>query len=81
MQRKTGTVIRARSADGREFRIIEEVAIISAPSLDNPRTELEGLRSLRTHDGHHVNRISDIEFEILGAGPLLEPIRAERISG
>ena len=79
MWRRTGTVIRATSSDGRPFRFIEEVEILDDGSQENPRAEIEGLRRLTTSDGHHVNRISENEFEILGAGPLLELIRAHRI--
>ena len=80
MWRRTGTVIHAKSADGRQFRLIDEVQILDDGSQENPQAEIEGLRRLTTSDGHHVNRISENEFDILGAGVLLETIRAYRIA-
>jgi hypothetical protein len=78
MWRIVGNPFRARAVDGREFRLVEEVEILDDRSFDNPRAKTEGLRRLTTTERHHVNRINDNEFDVLGAGPLLETIRVKR---
>jgi hypothetical protein len=65
---------------GERVRVEEWVALVDARSSDDPNAApIEGLRRLQTRDGHHVNRISDTEYEILGWGPLADEVRARLV--
>jgi len=75
----TNTSFRVRAQDGRIFHIVETVELLSAASSDEPSATVEGLKVLRTTQGHAVNRVSAQDFEILGAGPLLESAKARRL--
>jgi len=45
--------------------------------IDNsPGPPIPGLKQIQTRDGHHVNRISETEFEIIGWGMLAENVNA-----
>jgi len=79
MWRQTGVSFRARSSDGRSFTVTETIQTLDAGSYDDPRATVEGQKRLTTTEGHHVNRISDVEFEVLGAGPLADVLRVRRL--
>ncbi len=56
----------AQSEDGQRFRILIERTIIDTTSLTNPNAvPLKGLRTARTSEGYHCNRIDDDNWKIV----------------
>ncbi len=59
----------AESEDGQCFRIQIYTTMIDSSSLSNPNAApLKGLRTARTSDGYHCNRIDDDNWEIVELG-------------
>ena len=54
-----------RIDNGKEYIIIQYQEYIDASSFDNPNAEIEGLKSLRTDDGLHVNFIDSKTFKVV----------------
>ncbi|MEW6651025.1 MAG: hypothetical protein AB1453_12665 [Chloroflexota bacterium] len=53
---------------GQDYAIEIYVDIIDASTHDDPNSTVEGLKSLQTDDGLHVNRISKGEYLIVQTG-------------
>lgn len=54
--------------DGNEHEIEIYVEILDAGHMQNPSAEEEGLRTLQTKQGEHVNRIEKGKYVILNMG-------------
>lgn len=67
MKRQTGTFT-AKGDDGRTYTVVVYTNFISAASHDDPHAEIEGMKSLRTSDGHHVNRLGQGSYQIVATG-------------
>ena len=78
MWQPTGKSFRARSTDGQIFSIVEAIQILEAGTFDDPSATVEGLKRFTTAEGHHVNRLSDNNFEILGVGLLADSLSVTR---
>ena len=78
MWQHIGRSFRVRSADGQTFDVFEDVRIIEAGTFDDPSATVEGLKRFTTAEGHHVNRLSDNNFEILGVGLLADSLSVKR---
>lgn len=59
-----GTFI-AKDAKGREYHVDISVDILEAASFANPDGEIEGLLTLTTSDGDHVNKKIKGIYEVL----------------
>jgi len=65
----------AETEHGERFRILIFTTMIDASSMSNPTAPpVRGLKSARTSQGHHCNRIDDDNWEIVGLG-----IRVKRV--
>lgn len=58
----------AESEDGRRFDLSIYTEILDAGTLQNPGATLAGAKSILTSEGHHVNRIDDLNYEIVELG-------------
>ena len=65
--RKTGHFV-AKAEDGTTVTIDEFTDFIDAGGMGDPNAEVEGLKTLRTPDGMHVNVLGDGEYEIVETG-------------
>lgn len=74
MDKLTDT-FRIEDTDGNIYVVYEYTAQIDASTKGNPGVVRDGLKTLRTATGLHVNYISDTEYEI----PELDDIKAHRI--
>ena len=45
--------------------------ILDASSHGNPNAEIEGIRSLRTRNGQHVNRLDKGKYQVVETGEML----------
>lgn len=60
----TGT-FSAVDKDGQEYTIYELTEIIGVPSRGDPGREAQGMKSLKTSSGEHVNRLEKGKYEIV----------------
>jgi hypothetical protein len=79
MEKRTGNDFKVKASDGQVFNVVEFVQLIDVGDYDNPNDTIEGLKRYQTSSGLHVNRFGESEFEVLGAGPLADPIKARRV--
>lgn len=57
---------RTTGSDGRHYEIVETTDFIGTTTLhDNKTTWTPGMKTLRTANGDHVNKISDGFYEIM----------------
>ena len=55
----------AKSDDGRQFDLLVYTDILDVGTPQNPNATVEGLKTILTTEGHHVNRIDDLNYEIV----------------
>ena len=61
----------AVSASGRRVTLRLYVDIIDAGHMQDPDAEVEGMKSIRTSDGQHVNLVSPKKYQIVVTGETL----------
>ncbi len=64
----------AKTDNGKEYIIIQYQEYIDVSSHDNPNDEIEGLKSLRTDDGLHVNVIDSKTFKVVETNELIRKV-------
>lgn len=63
-----------KTDDGKEYTIIQYQEYISTSSFDNPHGEVEGLKSLSTSTGLHVNYIDPKTFKIVETNEIVRKL-------
>ena len=63
-RRKTGEFV-AQTEDGTTLTIEEFTDFVHAGGMGDPKAEVEGLKTLLTRDGMHVNVLGDGEYQIV----------------
>lgn len=61
----------------RTFGVVVLQELVRTPTHDNPNATLLGLKQYRTTEGWAVNRLSDMEYEIVNCPG--GPVRARRV--
>jgi hypothetical protein len=62
----------AIDSDGGRHVLDVFVDIVSVATLDNPKAERPGLKSIKTSKGQHVNRLEKGKYEVVETGLTLE---------
>ncbi len=65
----------AKSEDGRQFDLLVYTDILDVGTSQNPNATLEGIKTILTSDGYHVNRIDDLNYEIVELGLRVKKVR------
>jgi hypothetical protein len=68
--RQKGSFV-AKDNQGRMYRLTLWVDIQDAGTMRDPHAELEGLTSITTESGQHVNRIDKGKYQIVATGQIL----------
>ncbi len=68
--RYTGS-FEAVDKDGVVYKINMFTEILDVGTLSDPNAEIEGLKSLKTDNGHNVNYIKKGEYKIVGLETML----------
>ena len=58
----------AKSEDGRQFNLLVYTDILDRSTFQNPTATVEGIKTIQTSEGYHVNRIDDLNYEIVELG-------------
>lgn len=61
----------AEDADGRKERLDVFVDIHDAASIDDPTSEIQGLKQIKTSSGEPVNRLERGKYQIVQSGQIL----------
>lgn len=64
-------IIEALGTDGEEYTIYEYTEFIENVTHSEGRSEMAGLKELRTSDGYSVNYVSKGQYKIVQTGMLL----------
>ena len=64
----------AKADNGTEYTIVQYQEYISTSSFDNPNSEIEGLKSLSTTTGLHVNYINPKTFKIVETNEIVKKV-------
>ncbi len=67
MQKLKGNFV-AKGDDGQDYIVEIYVNLIDAGTHDDPSATLEGIKTLLTEDGLHVNRIGKGEYMLVQTG-------------
>ena len=71
MRRKIGQFI-ATDENGRRYTILIFTNIIKAGTFENPSTEVEGIKELKTFEGMAVNRLEKGRYQIVKTGIIVQ---------
>jgi len=58
----------AKSEDGRQFDLLVYTDILDSGTFQNPAATVEGIKTILTSEGYHVNRVDDLNYEIVELG-------------
>ncbi|NQT05426.1 MAG: hypothetical protein HQ577_05390 [Dehalococcoidia bacterium] len=64
----------AKTDTGKEYTILVYQEFIPAGSFDNPQAEIEGLKSLSTSTGLHVNYIDSKTFKVVETNEIIRKV-------
>lgn len=67
MTQLTGT-FEASGSDGKEYTLLVWTDLVPAGTMTDPDAVIEGLKTLRTSDGHSVNRLEKGKYQIVQTG-------------